>query len=185
MPAGYNKTVFTLTELVAISIVWSSASFVTKALIKDGLSSAAAAAGITGYLSDVIVCAVLVLMLYIMILLFKDLTVGSSRPWQLKIPGGEGDPVTDDEAISAIRDLKYYIELAKERRKTDPTSWSTENENLIDDPAFMDAIKEQENNRLLRLVSGDKRSSSKINRLLSRSYRQYQDFYVINNTPGP
>lgn len=88
-----RKSVFTLTEIVLLSIVWSSASFVWQSVIKQGLTFAFGKLGLAKYPTDMLVAIALLAAVFAMVLLFKNVDIGRSSVFQLvDIRDGPGDP---------------------------------------------------------------------------------------------
>lgn len=78
-----KKSVFTLTEIVLLSILWSSASFVWQGVIKQGLTFAFGKLGLTKYPTDILVAVTLLAIVFAMVLLFKNVDIGRSSVFQL------------------------------------------------------------------------------------------------------
>lgn len=114
MPQGYDKTVITLTELIAISVIWSSCNFICKGLLYEGLIALGGLIGLRGYAADVVVALVLLCIVYFSILLFKHITVGSYKPWQVDF--GNGNPAHSRmSSIDALNQLIQDIETVSSR----------------------------------------------------------------------
>ena len=79
-----KKNVFTLTELVLLSIVWSSTQFVWSNILKQSLAYAfGAKLGLGKNATDAAVAVFLLAFLFAMIFLFSNVDVGRTSVFQL------------------------------------------------------------------------------------------------------
>lgn len=80
---SYRKSVFTLTEIVLLSIVWSSTSFVWSNVIRQGLTFVYGNLGTSKYATDILVGMTLLVLMFGMVLLFENVDIGKSSVFQL------------------------------------------------------------------------------------------------------
>lgn len=78
-----KKNAFTLTEIVLLSIVWSSASFVWQNVLKQGLGNVYSHLGLGQYATDILTALTLLACVYAMVLLFANVQLGRSSVFQL------------------------------------------------------------------------------------------------------
>lgn len=73
-----EKGVFTITEIVLLSIVWTSCQFVWTNVLRTGLTDALGLLSLGKYATDVLVATILLAATFALIFLFKNVQVGSS-----------------------------------------------------------------------------------------------------------
>eukprot|EP00873_Tetraselmis_striata_P033817 jgi/Tetstr1/454081/TSEL_041000.t1 len=77
------KNVLTLTEVVLLSIVWASTSYVWNVVLKDGLGFVFGLLGLSPYLTNVLVGIFLLGMTFAMVFLFANVNIGYTGVFQL------------------------------------------------------------------------------------------------------
>lgn len=79
-----RKSVFTVTEVFLLSIIWTSCTFVWQSVIRDGLGMAVVKSlGTSKYVTNVIVALLLALIVFGLIALFKNIDVGNTSLFTL------------------------------------------------------------------------------------------------------
>lgn len=104
---SHRKSVFTLTEIVLLSIVWSSTSFVWSNVIRQGLSFVYGKLGMSKYATDIMVGMTLLAVVFGMVLLFENVDIGKSSVFQLVDVAKPASPAVDVAAPSwsLVRDV--------------------------------------------------------------------------------